>query len=178
MLELFQTEWCLASRRVRQRLTELGLDYVVRQVPVEREARALLRETMDTDVVPALRLENGSAIVGEEHILAYLGERGQWDSCAHRCVDLRTRDVLNFAGFAGVISHDQREADLTFQHLSSLGTDEGSLHGVGHFTGPHSITGCGCLVYLDPHCRDVGLLLDRQIHDAGDSAHDSVYLFC
>jgi glutathione S-transferase len=74
MLELFQTEWCPASRRVRQRLTELGLDYVVRQVPVEREARALLRETMDTEVVPALRLENGSAIVGEEYILAYLGE--------------------------------------------------------------------------------------------------------
>jgi len=34
MLELFQTEWCPASRRVRQRLTELGLDYVNRQVPV------------------------------------------------------------------------------------------------------------------------------------------------
>jgi hypothetical protein len=27
-----------ASRRVRERLTELGLDYLVRQVPVEREA--------------------------------------------------------------------------------------------------------------------------------------------
>ena len=26
MLELWQTEWCPASRRVRQRLTELGLD--------------------------------------------------------------------------------------------------------------------------------------------------------
>jgi uncharacterized protein (DUF302 family) len=38
MLEPFQTEWCPASRRVRQRLTELGLDYINRQVPVEREA--------------------------------------------------------------------------------------------------------------------------------------------
>ena len=26
MLELFQTEWCPGSRRIRQRLTELGLD--------------------------------------------------------------------------------------------------------------------------------------------------------
>ena len=26
MLQLFQTEWCPASRRVRQRLTELGID--------------------------------------------------------------------------------------------------------------------------------------------------------
>jgi glutathione S-transferase len=43
MLELFQTEWCPASRRVRQRLTELDIDYGSRQVPVEREARAALR---------------------------------------------------------------------------------------------------------------------------------------
>ena len=42
MLELFQTEWCPASRRVRQRLTELGLDYLNRQVPVEREERTVL----------------------------------------------------------------------------------------------------------------------------------------
>ena len=29
MLELWQTEWCPASRRVRQRLTELGVDYLL-----------------------------------------------------------------------------------------------------------------------------------------------------
>lgn len=39
MLELFQAEWCPFSARVRQRLTELGVDYIVWQVPVEREAR-------------------------------------------------------------------------------------------------------------------------------------------
>jgi len=38
VLELFQTEWCPGSRRIRQRLTELGLDYLNHQVPVEREA--------------------------------------------------------------------------------------------------------------------------------------------
>ena len=32
-LELWQTEWCPASHRVRQRLTELGLTYIARQVP-------------------------------------------------------------------------------------------------------------------------------------------------
>ena len=74
MLELFQTEWCPASRRVRQRLTELGLDYVNRQVPVEREARTGLRELTGADTIPALRLENGSVIVGEENVLAHLGE--------------------------------------------------------------------------------------------------------
>ena len=74
MLELFQTEWCPASRRVRQRLTELGLDYVNRQVPVELEARTALRELAGADTIPALRLENGSVIVGEANVLAYLGE--------------------------------------------------------------------------------------------------------
>src|SRR5919198_2357937 len=74
MLELFQAEWCPASRRVRQRLTELGLDYVNRQVPVEREERSALVETTGADSIPVLLLENGSAIVGEENILAYLGE--------------------------------------------------------------------------------------------------------
>jgi glutathione S-transferase len=75
MLELLQTEWCPASRRVRQRLTELGLDYINRQVPVERLARTALREASGSDTIPALRLENGSAVVGEENILVYLRER-------------------------------------------------------------------------------------------------------
>jgi hypothetical protein len=39
MLELYQTEWCPASRRVREHLTELGVDYMIHQVPVEREGR-------------------------------------------------------------------------------------------------------------------------------------------
>ena len=37
MLELWQTEWCPASHRVRERLTELGVDYLTRQVPVDKE---------------------------------------------------------------------------------------------------------------------------------------------
>ncbi len=75
MFELFQTEWCLASRRVRQRLTELGVDYMSRQVPVERAARIELRAATGADTIPALRLENRSAIVGEENMFAYLAEQ-------------------------------------------------------------------------------------------------------
>jgi glutathione S-transferase len=74
MLELFQAEWCPASRRVRQRLTELGVDYIIRQVPVERDERFALVEASGADTIPVLGLENGQAIVGEENILAYLGE--------------------------------------------------------------------------------------------------------
>jgi glutathione S-transferase len=74
MLELYQAEWCPSSRRVRQRLTELGLDYVSRQVAARREARIALRQAVGADTIPALRLENGAAIVGAGNILAYLGE--------------------------------------------------------------------------------------------------------
>ena len=42
MLELWQTEWCPASRRIRHWLTELGVDHLSRQVPVDKEQRELL----------------------------------------------------------------------------------------------------------------------------------------
>lgn len=74
MLELFQTEWCRASRRIRQRLTELALDYVNRQVPVDRDERADLYAATGSDTIPALLLEDGSAVVGEDEILAYLDQ--------------------------------------------------------------------------------------------------------
>ena len=60
MLELWQTEWCPASRRVRERLTELGVDYVTRQVPVEKEQRTALQRQTGSDTIPALVLEDGS----------------------------------------------------------------------------------------------------------------------
>jgi hypothetical protein len=53
MHELWQTEWCPASRRVRQRLTELGIDYLGRQVPVEKDDRVLLLERTGTDTIPS-----------------------------------------------------------------------------------------------------------------------------
>ena len=72
MLELWQTEWCPASRRLRQRLTELGVEYLIRQVPVEREQRHTLRAVTGTDTIPALTLEDGTVLVGEETIAGWL----------------------------------------------------------------------------------------------------------
>ena len=34
LLQLYQTEWCPASHWIRQRLSELGVDFVARQVHV------------------------------------------------------------------------------------------------------------------------------------------------
>lgn len=70
-LELWQTEWCPASHRVRQRLTELGITYTTRQVPVQREARTELIRAAGTDQIPVL-VADGVRIDGEEAILAYL----------------------------------------------------------------------------------------------------------
>jgi glutathione S-transferase len=73
MMQLFQTEWCPSSRRVRQRLTELGVDYVVRQVPVVKSARQALMDASGSDSIPALVLDDGTAVTGEIAICAYLG---------------------------------------------------------------------------------------------------------
>jgi glutathione S-transferase len=71
MLELWQTEWCPASRRVRQRLTELGIDYLIRQVPVEKEQRHALLDATGSATIPAL-VFNGEVAVGEQRILHLL----------------------------------------------------------------------------------------------------------
>ena len=75
LLELYQTEWCPASRRVRQRLTELDVAYVARQVPVEREQREELLARTGNDSIPALVCQDDAVLIGEEAILAYLDER-------------------------------------------------------------------------------------------------------
>ena len=72
MYELWQTEWCPASRRVRQRLTELGIDYITRQVPVDKDDRTLLLERTGTDTIPVLEVPGASPIVGEAAILEFL----------------------------------------------------------------------------------------------------------
>jgi glutathione S-transferase len=70
-LELWQTEWCPASRRVRQRLTELGLTYLAHQVPVEREDRAELVTSTGQQSIPVL-VANGEVIAGEDAIVTHL----------------------------------------------------------------------------------------------------------
>jgi glutathione S-transferase len=75
MFVLYQTEWCPHSHRVRQRLTELGVDYIARQVPARRDDRADLRRATGTDRVPVLIVDGGSPVEGSAEILRYLEER-------------------------------------------------------------------------------------------------------
>lgn len=70
-LELWQTKWCPASHRVRQRLTELGLTYTNRQLPVDSYRRADLEMATGLRTSPTL-VADDQIIAGEEAILAYL----------------------------------------------------------------------------------------------------------
>ena len=74
MDELYQAEWCPHSSRVRQRFTELGVSFIARPVPAERADREEMRRKTGTDEIPALLLEDGTVIAGEQPLIAYLEE--------------------------------------------------------------------------------------------------------
>ncbi len=70
-LELWQTEWCPASHRVRQRLTELGLSFIAHQVAVDPDARAELLAATGQRSIPIL-VAGDEVVTGEDAILSYL----------------------------------------------------------------------------------------------------------
>ncbi len=86
MLELYQAEWCPHSRRVRQRLTELGVSFIARQVPAEPVDREELRRKTGSEEIPTLRLEDGTAISDPDQIIEYLevNHRERADAEEHR----------------------------------------------------------------------------------------------
>jgi glutathione S-transferase len=73
-MELYQAEWCPHSHRVRQRLTELGIDLTLRQVAAEPDHRDELRRVADTDEIPVLVGSDGEPRCGEDEIFDYLDE--------------------------------------------------------------------------------------------------------
>jgi glutathione S-transferase len=84
-VELYQAEWCPHSHRVRQRLTELGVSFVARQVAAEPGERAELQRMAGTNEIPVLVADDGETVCGEGDILAWLArfdERA--DADAHR----------------------------------------------------------------------------------------------
>jgi glutathione S-transferase len=66
MLTLFQAEWCPYSAAVRERLTELGLDFVARQVAPWPEQRDEVHD------IPTLVTEDGHRIGGTREIFEHL----------------------------------------------------------------------------------------------------------
>jgi len=62
MIELYQAEWCPHSHRVRQRLTELDLDFMAHQVPVPAERTGMERATGRRSI-PTLVLDDGGIVL-------------------------------------------------------------------------------------------------------------------
>jgi uncharacterized protein len=112
MLTLYQAEWCPFSSAVREVLTELGLDFVARQVEPWPEERAALRGVSNGDQIPVLVGEDGQVYRGTREIFNHLRERDAWQfAAAHR---------RRFADH-----QDARETDVTGQLIEFFrGTDE------------------------------------------------------
>jgi glutaredoxin 3 len=99
-MELYQAEWCPHSHRVRQRLTELGLEFVARQVPADPADREEMREAVGEDGIPVL-VDGDQIVSSDDDILAYLGERFEErpDADAHR--SKAREEVREFEEIAG-----------------------------------------------------------------------------
>jgi glutathione S-transferase len=99
-MELFQAEWCPHSHVVRQRLTELGLDFVARQVPADPEERDELERVAGTNEIPVLAVAEGAVYCGEDEILDYLGKFDERpDAEDHR--EKASEEVPEFAEVKG-----------------------------------------------------------------------------
>jgi predicted GNAT family acetyltransferase/glutaredoxin len=109
---LYQAEWCPFSSAVREVLTELGVDFVARQVEPWPSEREELRRVADTDQIPVLLTEDGRLYRGTRQIFAHLHERDAWQfEAAHR---------RRFADH-----RDARESDAPGQLIEYFrGTDE------------------------------------------------------
>ena len=84
-LTLFQAEWCPYSASVRQLLTELGRDFVARQVPARPEDREEMRRLTGSDSIPVLQTAEGETYAGTREIHEYLATLEPWDQAdAHR----------------------------------------------------------------------------------------------
>ncbi|HEY5661910.1 MAG TPA: glutathione S-transferase N-terminal domain-containing protein [Gaiellaceae bacterium] len=96
MHELWQAEWCPHSHRIRQKMTELGLDFVARQVPADPKGRKDMERRLGTNEIPVLVRDEGEPLYGENDILAYLDRFDEpVDAEAHR--EKAEREVPTFS---------------------------------------------------------------------------------
>jgi uncharacterized protein len=111
MLTLYQVEWCPYSSAVREVLTELGVDFVARQVEPEPEQRERLRALAGTDMIPVLETEAGELFRGTREIFRYLETLEPWEYAdAHRQRFLDHADARKSDGMARIVArfrHDE-----------------------------------------------------------------------
>ncbi len=74
MLTLWQAEWCPYSARIRETLTELGVDFVARQVDADPNKRERMRQETGQAKIPLLVLDDGTQIGEWEDAIRWLRE--------------------------------------------------------------------------------------------------------
>lgn len=62
MHHLYQAEWCPFSHVVRQRLTELGVDFAAHQVEPLPEQRDAMQAAVGSRLIPVLVLDDGTVL--------------------------------------------------------------------------------------------------------------------
>ncbi|GJL62004.1 MAG: glutaredoxin [Nitrospirales bacterium] len=74
MLDLYQFENCPYSQKVRQKLSELEIDYILRNVSEEKSNRTRLLKISGQDAVPTLIDSVGNTMIAgdDAKIIAYL----------------------------------------------------------------------------------------------------------
>ena len=72
MVTLWQAEWCPYSARVREALTEYGVDFVARQVAAEKRDRDAMREATGSDEIPLLVREDGTQLTDWQEMLEWI----------------------------------------------------------------------------------------------------------
>ena len=77
MLELYQTEGCPYCVRVREALSDLGLDYIIRNEPSSHRERTRLKALSGQTFVPTLHDPERGVIIADDDdkIIDYLNEQ-------------------------------------------------------------------------------------------------------
>jgi glutaredoxin 3 len=73
-MRLYQAEWCPFSHRVRAKLTELGIDYELVNVPASSKKRGDLEKVAGTTAIPVL-VDEGRIISDSNEAISYLEKK-------------------------------------------------------------------------------------------------------
>ena len=73
-MKLYQAEWCPFSHRVRAKLTELGIDYQLINVPASSKKRRDLEKVAGTTAIPVL-VDGRNVITDSDEALSYLEKK-------------------------------------------------------------------------------------------------------
>jgi predicted GNAT family acetyltransferase/glutaredoxin len=112
LVTLYQAEWCPFSSAVRELLTELGIDAVIRQVEPYPEQRDALRELAGTDQIPVLQAEDGRLFRGTHEIFAHLRERQAWEHAADHRRRFRDHQAARESDATGRLLNQFSASDL------------------------------------------------------------------